>query len=162
MVSAQTRGEVGMDGELLRDVDAAAAVPMAPSTNVDDEFTSLSRVSQGCDQPPDLTSVTPSTTRYIVVAYQPGDPAAPVDGLLQLEELVGLSHPTEIVRHYYPLHLIEVETTPDGAAEIASLPRVGAIYPALGNIDKARSFAVGLAALTRIAESQREMRPEAG
>jgi hypothetical protein len=154
-----------MERERLRNVDAVAAVPPAAITLefADDEFTSLNRVAEGCDHPPPAASIAPSDTRFLVVVYPPDDPQAAKNGQkpMRLEDLTAIAHPVTVIRHYAPLPIIEIETTTEGAAAVAALPQVGAVLPALGNVEKARAFAAGLAALTRIAASQREMLPQA-
>jgi hypothetical protein len=142
-----------MRQEPLPQIDPASAVPAPQPVSEDEEFTSLSVVSVDCDKMPNPTSVSPSSSRFLVIltsasAMDPG-------------ELQGLGVDVHLVQRYNTLPLLEVEATPERAQTLLALPGVDAVFPALGNADAARLFAVGFDLLGKLAATQRQMLPQA-
>lgn len=119
-------------------VDPARAVPSARV----DVLTTFGSTAEDCARPPDPRAVEASRTHYLVVVEPGADP-------IVVERGVTVTH------RYDHLSILEVDTTAEVAYALQARPGVIKVVPALGNVDRARSFAVGLDLVTGIAVEQR-------
>lgn len=133
--------------------DPAHLVPPPPEPSLPAEFAPMSTtLAAHCENVPDPASLRASATRYLVVPHPPAVAPRPDEATTLVDRL---GRVVEVVRSYDPLLLVEVDGTPESMSQVQGWPDVAGVYPALGNLGSARSFALGLSTLSRIAQAHR-------
>lgn len=137
-----------MQVEIASDVPIPAFSPSPTgAAAAEADWFAPTSLAGGCATAPRVSSITPSTTRFLIV-FDPNVPGA----LERIEKMGPVSH------RYMLLPIVELETDADSAASLEGQAGIRAALPALGGLAGSRTVASGFDLIFGLATTQNNQR----